>query len=150
MNSFNEDLNDANELIKSILVKNKELAAHPFHKRDESLMSILYSLKNTHEKEFNQWIESKGVKKIELGIGLHINFQKYSFSSDSNKIYLKHGQLNLGSYPYKNIHTLLQEFGFKEKELGYYVLILYMIEQPRLEVFNVDSILSKFNKIHCH
>ena len=48
MNSFNEDLNDANELIKSILVKNKELAAHPFHKRDEILMSILYSLKNTH------------------------------------------------------------------------------------------------------
>jgi hypothetical protein len=145
MTLFDQDLIKANESIKTILKENRDIAEHPFHKRDETLMSILNGIKSKHPDAFINWVEQKNLHKIEVGIHTHIKSKKYSFSADGSGIHLKHGAISLGSYPYKNIHSILQELGHKEKSSDYYVLVLYMIESPRLEIFNVDSVLNKMN-----
>jgi hypothetical protein len=150
MNSFLKDLDLANELIKKLLRDNKDLAEHPFHQRDERLLSVLSLLRATHPEEFNKWVKQKNLIKIEEGIRLNLAKSRHHFKSDNNGIHLKHGVLSLGSYPYKNVHLLLQEFDHLESDQGYYVLAVFLTENPRLELFNVDSILSKINKSERH
>jgi hypothetical protein len=150
MKNFFESLSESNEAVKSVLRENKEIAEHPYHKRDETLMSILYSLKEKYKDEFNYWINQKQLDKIQAGIATHLVINNFSFSIGQGLIHLKHGVLSLGSFPYRNIHITLQEYGVSECECGYYILVLYMIERPRLELFNVDHILNKINNSKKH